>query len=246
MVGTWFARLQDKYTIFTRTWFSNRPDTVIDLPSNTVEQNRLYWNNYDWSELGEEWTSTAKKNKGIEPEYWKRSLIDHMLLKYIREGSTILEIGPGAGRWSETLQRLANKLILADISQTCLDICEKRYNNCNNIEYYLIADQGLAYIPDESVDYIWSYDVFVHINPSDIERYIFEIKRILKSGGYTIIHHTGDRDLTSTTLRRYFGQRTFMNSNLFTNLVKAAGLNIVEQNTDLVHKRGDVISVFYK
>jgi len=45
-----------------------------------------------------------------------------MILKYIKNESTVLEIGPGAVRWTEILQGFARSLILADISEKCLDI----------------------------------------------------------------------------------------------------------------------------
>jgi len=54
----------------------------------------------------------------------------------------------------------------------------------------LITDGALSFIENNSVDYIWSYDVFVHINPTDVEKYIIEFSRILKPHGYGIIHHS--------------------------------------------------------
>ncbi len=76
----------------------NPKDTLkLDVPSHTVNENKRIWNRYDWSiGAGEEWTRHAQTYKGLDPNTWKTSLINKMMLKYIKNGSTILEVG---GRW---------------------------------------------------------------------------------------------------------------------------------------------------
>ena len=203
-----------------------------DLPSHTVNENRKLWDAYDWSKGGEEWNRS---------DVWKSFLIDKIMLKYIKRGSTILEIGPGAGRWTEILIKFADRMILVDISETCLGLCKKRFKNYNNIDYNL-TDGRLDIISNESVDYIWSYDVFVHVNPTDIDRYLQDIQRIIRPGGYAIIHHSGIYDDKT----RVQGWRSCMNGNLFAYLVTKNGMKIVEQNDDLVNIPGDLISIFTK
>ena len=44
--------------------------------------------------------------------------------------------------------------------------------------------------PDASIDRIWSFDVFVHIQAVDIEAYVAQFPRILRSGGTALIHHS--------------------------------------------------------
>src|SRR3989442_11302599 len=87
-----------------------RREGKLDLPSHTVQQNRMVWNAHDWSELGEAWGGEeADKTK------WKQALLEKMMFRYIRNHSYILEIGPGGGRWTVHLKELANELIIADI-----------------------------------------------------------------------------------------------------------------------------------
>jgi hypothetical protein len=59
-----------------------------------TDSHRRYWADYNWSERGEEWNAS--------PE-WKQALIEEVLTRWIPEDKTLLEIGPGAGRWSEAL-----------------------------------------------------------------------------------------------------------------------------------------------
>lgn len=216
---------------------------MLDLKSNSVEANRRKWNTYDWAHSrGEEWTLDAGRYSRLDPQQWKSSLVDGMMLNYIKEHSSILEIGPGGGRWTETLQRIANRLVISDISQTCLDICEERFRLCSNIEYNLI-EKGLDFLASDSVDYVWAYDVFVHINPTDIEAYIIDIGRVMRLDGYAIIHHAGKYSREEDRGSTY---RTYMTGELFVELVTKHGMTVIEQNDALPHMPGDLITVFTK
>ena len=44
-------------------------------------------------------------------------------------------------------------------------------------------------VPDASIDAIWSFDVFVHINRSEFLSYAKEFARVLKPGAVGIIQH---------------------------------------------------------
>jgi len=216
-------------------------DSTVSALYHTTEENRKVWSNYDWSQFGEEWSLDAKRYRGLDPNRWKTLLVNKMMLKYIKKGSTVLEIGPGAGRWTEVLIPICSRLLIADILEKCLLICKERFKAYSNIEYYHIEGGRLDFIPDDTVDYIWSYDVFVHINPTDTERYIIDFKRILKPGGFAIIHHS-DTYLSEVDAKNSF--RSYMDGKFFTHLVEKHGMRLVEQNTSLPHKPGDLISVF--
>lgn len=154
---------------------------------NSRELNELIWNNWNWEKSGgEEWT----KSPG-----WKQALIDEVMMKHITKGKTVLEIGPGAGKWTEPLQQIAQKLIVVDISEKCIEMCKKRFSLHSNISYYVNDGFGLPFLADNSIDFIWSFDVFVHIAPAEIESYFSEFARILKPTGRGIIHHAADGGL---------------------------------------------------
>jgi SAM-dependent methyltransferase len=229
----------DRYLI----WNAQRKGDAapLDLSTNTVDENRRIWNQPRWwTNKGEQWTEDVRGYRGLDPEQWKATLIDQVMLSHLVKGSTILEIGPGAGRWTEHLAPLAGRLILTDISKTCLDLCRERFQQHAHIAYHLI-ERRLEFIPSESIDGIWSYDVFVHINPSDIEAYVAEFARILKPGGIGVIHHPG---AYPTDVERRQGFRTMLSAELFAGLVTRHGMKLIEQNDWAAHKPGDVISVF--
>jgi ubiquinone/menaquinone biosynthesis C-methylase UbiE len=91
--------------------------------------------------------------------------------------------GAGAGRWSKLLQPVAARLILVDVAERCLDLCRERFRDRDNVEYHLVDGAAGSFIPppvvrDDSVDCVWSYDVFVHINATDTDRYLSDLRRI--------------------------------------------------------------------
>lgn len=223
----------DKYVIW-RT----KAKKIVDLPSHTVDQNRHVWNTYDWSQKGEEWTEHATK-----PEQWKADLLEKMMFRYLKPSSVVLEIGPGAGRWTEHLLKNAKFLILVDIAPKCIEMCKERFAGQSNIEYHVIKE-NIDFLLDNSIDFIWSYDVFVHINPSDIKRYIENIRRVLKLGGIAIIHHSGSEYESEQIAKKGF--RAQMTAEKFAEIVNERGMGIVEQNRELVHKKGDIITVFIR
>ena len=52
--------------------------------------------------------------------------------------------------------------------------------------------------PDEngSVDVVFSYDAFVHMEPQVIDSYLSHVSRVLRPGGKAVIHHSSRRHAT--------------------------------------------------
>ena len=214
---------------------------TLSSQDNTVRQNQQGWDEYDWSKSGEEWTEDVQRYRGIDAAEWKRRLVEGVLLERIPEGGATIEVGPGAGRWTEFLQPRSKRLFLVDVSQKCLDLCRERFGACDNLEYHRLDDQRLGFAADKSIDSIWSYDVFVHINPTDTERYFVEFARVLRPGGVGVIHHPGDEMNDET---REEGWRSHLQGRFVAHLVEKLGMEILEQNSEFPHHPGDLITVF--
>lgn len=162
----------------------------------SIKENFEEWNN-DWDAnlTGDEWTDQAEYCNQPYPE-WKESLVKTFIENYIDKHSTVLEIGPGHGRFTEYLVKTAYKVILLDISPNCLDICRNRFPNHTNIKYVLNNGKSLEGIDDSSIDLVWSYDSFVFMEEDVYEAYFKEFRRILKPHGLAIIHHPGRYDFS--------------------------------------------------
>jgi len=148
---------------------------------NTVDNNITTWSQWDWSQHGEEWSNNP---------VWKQSLVDEVLIRYMKGCETILEIGPGGGRWTEYLVEIAQKLVVVDITPVCIDICRERFKDYSNIEYYINNGSDLSLLGSATFDGIWSWDVFVHIAAEDIRIYVDQMAKRLNPGGVAVIHHS--------------------------------------------------------
>jgi ubiquinone/menaquinone biosynthesis C-methylase UbiE len=223
-------------------------EMTVSAEFNTAERNALMWNRYDWTRGGEEWSEQATVQRGIDAAEWKRRLVSEALERYMPEDGALLEVGPGGGRWTELLLPRSRRLILVDVAERCLELCRERFNDDPRIQYCLVDPRSPSFIrstavPDDSVDGVWSYDAFVHINPTDIATYLGDFARILRPGGIGVIHHTG-RSPNDWDYAEAF--RSQMNARFFARLLDQRGLEIIEQTDALVHKPGDVITVFRK
>lgn len=180
-----------------------------------TDDHSRYWSAYDWSGLGEEWTAS--------PE-WKHGLIEDVLAKWIPDGGVVLEIGPGAGRWSEVLLRRAAELVLVDVSERPLELCRGRFNGDTRIQYILSSGSDLPGVEDASIDAVWSFDVFVHVAPCDQAAYLEEIARVLTPGGIAVVHHADGRNRGQLPSRS--GWRSPMSRRLFAALAVERGLQV--------------------
>ena len=180
---------------------------------SSAEINEQIWNRWDWSKQGEEWTPS---------EEWKQSVITHIMHKWVQSNASVLEIGPGGGRWTEYLQKLARELTIVDVAEKCIEICKERFKDCTNITYHVNDGSSLPFLKNDQFDYVWSFDVFVHIDPKSSIRYYEEFSRILKPGGIGIIHHGVDG-------RSHLGWRSRMTKERVVELCEKNGLEVLDQ-----------------
>lgn len=149
---------------------------------NSATLNKAIWEAWDWSANGDEWTHSQQ---------WKEALIRGVLQREIAVDQDILEIGPGAGRWTGALLARARRYVGIDISSVCVDQCRQRFGHDSRATFAVGSGCDLAAVADASVDAIWSYDAFVHINAAEVEGYVNEFKRVLRPAAVAVIHHGG-------------------------------------------------------
>jgi ubiquinone/menaquinone biosynthesis C-methylase UbiE len=197
----------------------------------TAADNRALWNGYDWSQAGEEWTRSAD---------WKQSIIRDLLLPNIPSGCVALEVGPGGGRWTEILQARVGQLHVVDVAEKPLALCRERFAAATHIDYHLSDGRTLG-VADRSIDVVWSYDVFVHINPLDARGYFREFSRVLKPGGRAVVHHPG-APLSADRERRW---RSDLTDPMVLEFCRENGFRVLAQTREYVND-GDVLTLFEK
>ncbi len=210
---------------------------TVSAAYQSHELNRATWERWDWSRGGEEWTEDVRTERGLDPEKWKNSVIE-LLKAHIPPGAAVLEIGPGGGRWTESLLSRSDRVAVADITQNSLDRCRERFGE--RVYTFLVGETPSVDLPTGSLDAVWSYDVFVHINPPAADAWLREVARLLRPGGCALIHHGGGIDLGLTPMSV---GRSNLDADFFKFLAQKHGLDVLAQDTELPHKRGDVLSI---
>jgi len=162
------------------------------LRDNSIESNLRVWDvEHPWTLHGEEWRDQARRC-GQDYEAWRRSLVDS-LLRPGAAGADVLEIGPGHGRWSAELLGCCRRVWLVDLSPSCVEFCRQRFASSENVSYHVTDGRTLPAGLDGAIDFVWSYDAFVHMSIDVIASYLAEIHRVLRPGGRAVVHHAGRR-----------------------------------------------------
>lgn len=153
-------------------------------------------NPYDegWSSYSERWDLTVKKD-GMEylGDEWgsKRlteAIVQEFVIPFLNPQGTALEIGSGGGKYSEKLAALYHRLVCSDVSEKMLSRTRARLARAENVGYELLSGYDLRQFRDATFDYVFSFDVFVHIEMEDVYSYLREIHRVLKPSGRGLLH----------------------------------------------------------
>lgn len=105
-------------------------------------------------------------------------------LVQVNPSSVGLEIGSGVGFLTKTLAEKSKHLYACDISQSYLEVAKDYCKSLSNITYQRIEPGNLDFLSDVKLDYVFSNNVFIHLNFYEIVNYLQEIRKYLKVGGY--------------------------------------------------------------
>jgi ubiquinone/menaquinone biosynthesis C-methylase UbiE len=98
----------------------------------------------------------------------------------VRGGSTLLELGCGAGMLA-LLRRKGVMLTGVDLSDACA-LASRR----NGYDHTFAAELSRLPFPDASFDYVVSLDVLGHVQAEEKDTVLAELKRVLRPGGVTM------------------------------------------------------------
>jgi SAM-dependent methyltransferase len=112
-------------------------------------------------------------------------------LPYLKPNSTVLEIGPGKGSWSRAILKYIpqGKLYTVDYLDVTPWLRPERYEGrliCQRIQ-----DDSFSLIPDECLDFCWSFGVLCHNNLDKIEGILRNSLKKMKPGAVAC-HQYGD------------------------------------------------------
>lgn len=150
--------------------YANRWDNLSpNLIENDLSKNELQY-------IGDEWGNP----KDVE------EVLDKFVYPNINKDSVVAEIGVGGGRIASKVANSVDKLVAFDISSIMIEKSKQALKEFTNIDYRLIHDPRLLY--DGQFDFIYSFDVFVHLDMHIIWQYLESMKDKLKEEGKVFLH----------------------------------------------------------
>jgi SAM-dependent methyltransferase len=150
-----------------------------------VEENVSTWNAASsWDGAEEQWSGPWG---GPEAQWWGTIL---PRIHAFVPAATILELGPGHGRWTQYLKDLCDELILVDVAENCIEECRSRFAAEQHITYHVNDGMSLTAVEDRRVDFAFSFDSLVHAEADALQSYAHELARVLTPDGVAFIHHS--------------------------------------------------------
>lgn len=99
--------------------------------------------------------------------------------------AVVLDYGCGSGYGTSLLSHYFKRAFGVDVSTETIDFCKKNYNK-ENLEFSVL-DPFLQPFPNNSFDFIFSFQVFEHVPLDQVETYVKNVKNMLKPNGKAII-----------------------------------------------------------
>jgi len=151
----------------------------------TLSANKKYYENYDWTSGGEEWSEPWGGTRSM----WLASIYPR-ISEFLPVGN-IVEIGSGHGRIARILHAFAtSQLVLFDIVDDCVSVCKKKFESSSKTICRKTNGNALEGVANNSVDFIFSFYSLVGSDKETITGYLREVDRVLSDDGVAFIHHS--------------------------------------------------------
>ena len=102
---------------------------------------------------------------------------------WMTKNCVAIELGSGCGFISKVVADAVKNLHCIDVSASFLEVAKRECREKANISFHQVKNYNLSFLPPQSVDVVYAYNVFIHFNLFDIYWYLNEFKRIIKPGG---------------------------------------------------------------
>ena len=225
-----------------------RPPAQTGPPGN-LEENRWYWNRYAkrWTQQFRGFEAGSDSSKPAEYEFlgdeWGHpedvtAVLDEFVYPYATSEAVVVEIGSGGGRIAARVAPRVKHLYCMDISREMLERLKVVLEDRTNVSYIHVED---ATFPPSLVaaqpDFIYSFDVFVHLDVHTMWKYIRQIGEALKPGGTAFLHTS---NLTAAEgWKRFAGQARFtleghyfVTPEVVRTLASHAGLTVLSEGAE--------------
>src|SRR4051794_10700887 len=163
-----------------------------DAPSTTDPVQAL---RDTWSQYARVWDDRPDLNLGVQTlgEEWggaefAERIVTEVAAPYLGPAADVLELGCGGGKFSAHLRKRSGSLVCADISADMLRRTRAHVGEGEDVSYLQLNGRDFGGVAEASVDFIYSYDVLLHLQPQNVFSYLLDARRILRPGGVFMVH----------------------------------------------------------
>lgn len=150
-----------------------------------LDWNQETWNeHHDWEKDGDEWSAAW----GGARAQWHGAIYPR--IASFLPASRVLEIAPGHGRWTQFLLGHCDEYYGVDLSRKCIDICRRRFAASSRVCFSQNDGVSLAMVPDDHIDFAFSYDSLVHVEEDVLRNYMWQLCQKLTRSGVAFLHHS--------------------------------------------------------
>ena len=171
-------------------------------PLDNFSYNRRLWNHYArywdpglYKVEDERIKSDTEKKHYLEfmGDEWGRKedlhkIIEEFILSFVNQNSIVGEIGLGHGRVASRVAPKVKNLVGFDISRTFLKAARKKLASYANISFVLLKKNGFPEEFTNYFDFVYGFDVFVHLDLHSMRDWLLAIHQGLKPGGKFFVH----------------------------------------------------------
>jgi len=151
---------------------------------------------------------------------------ERYVLPYVNGQHKAVEIGPGGGRWTRYLLGFET-LYAVDYHQELLDELKRNFGRRRNIRFVKNNGTDFPGIDKNSIDYLFSFGTFVHLDFHLIEAYLNTIRSIIKPAANVVIQYS-DKTKIMAQINEGFADNT---PEKMRDAVHQAGYRIIEEDT---------------
>ncbi len=126
-------------------------------------------------------TPLAKKDEIQKDKAYVADMLKSIL--GLNSSKTGLEIGSGCGHVTYQLSKYVGHVYGVDISSTYIELARQTCALRDNVSFHVVEPGSLAFVRDGTLDFVYSNNVFIHLDIYEIVHYLRECARVLKRGG---------------------------------------------------------------
>lgn len=181
---------------WVKKWFRSKEHSP-EVKKSNFDGNKDIWDNYAevWSVddvviedksikkdevtiLGDEWG----EKKGVD------EIVNEFILPYLKNDSIVAEIGIGGARIASKIVGKIKHLYGFDISENMLKRAREAMKKHDNFTLNILKEPIFPREFHGKFDFIYSFDVFVHLDLHMIWKYLNQISFLIKDGGFVFLH----------------------------------------------------------